>query len=83
MRTLKNKAEREFQIAAESKGWTISKRGWPDFFCTRGDEVICVEVKPKATHKLKREQATILKFLAKHDIKAFKWTPDGRLESIE
>jgi hypothetical protein len=30
---------------AESQGWTVTKRGWPDFICRRNGEVMAVEVK--------------------------------------
>ena len=34
-----------FREWAESQGWDVTKRGWPDFICRRGKEVMAVEVK--------------------------------------
>ena len=30
---------------AESNGWHVTKRGWPDFICRRNGEIMAVEVK--------------------------------------
>jgi hypothetical protein len=40
-----NIAEAEFALWAEARGWSVTKRGWPDFICRRGGELMCVEVK--------------------------------------
>jgi hypothetical protein len=40
-----NSAEAEFADWAIAQGWQVTKRGWPDFICRRGDEIMCVEVK--------------------------------------
>src|ERR1039457_2550031 len=42
-----NKTEEKFSVRAVAKGWSVTKRGWPDYLCWRGDEVMCVEVKPE------------------------------------
>ena len=42
-----NKTEEKFAVRAVAKGWSVTKRGWPDYLCWRGDEVMCVEVKPE------------------------------------
>ncbi len=50
-----------------SEGWTVFRRGWPDFICFRsvGDnqEVLIVEVKPEHWHKLKKEQLVVMRWL--------------------
>jgi hypothetical protein len=40
-------AESDFLTHAELQGWTVTKRGWPDFivFDKNGDFLFCVEVK--------------------------------------
>ena len=43
----RNVAEQAFVKQAKSEGWEVTKRGWPDFFCKKGDRVMCVEVKPE------------------------------------
>jgi hypothetical protein len=42
----KNITEEAFAVRAVTEGWSVTKRGWPDYLCWRGDEVIFVEVKP-------------------------------------
>jgi hypothetical protein len=39
-----NRAELLFVEWAEKQGWQVTKRGWPDFICRRGAELMCVEV---------------------------------------
>lgn len=34
-----NKAEAECFKLLKDNGWTPTKRGWPDFFCVKGDQV--------------------------------------------
>ena len=43
----RNVAEYAFRKQASAEGWEVTKRGWPDFFCRKGDRVMCVEVKPE------------------------------------
>ena len=47
-----NKTEEKFAVRAVAKGWSVTKRGWPDYLCWRGDEVMCVEVKPESHRSL-------------------------------
>lgn len=77
-----NRAEEECYIKMQDAGWTAIKTGWPDFFCFRDGEICVVEVKPKKTHSLKRNQIAILKKLAEAGIRSYKWTPDGGFEKI-
>lgn len=78
----KNEAEAACFDALSKEGWTLTKRGWPDFFCIRDGEICCVEVKPHKWHGLKRNQKTVMERLAAFGIKCFKWTPDGGLEPV-
>ena len=47
-----NKTEEIFAVRTVAKGWSVTKRGWPDYLCWRGDEVMCVEVKPESHRSL-------------------------------
>lgn len=79
----KNAAEAECFDALTKEGWTLTKRGWPDFFCIRDGEICCVEVKPHKWHRLKRNQRTIMEHLASFGVKCYKWTPEGGLEPVK
>ena len=78
-RLLLNKIEAEFQRLASSKGWIITKRGWPDFLCITPDGVVAVECKPRFKRKgslqlfqlLKREQAAVFDILESAGIPCF------------
>lgn len=72
----RNLAENQFVQAARAQGWIVSKRGYPDFICRRGDNVMLVEVKKTKGQRLKRSQDFIMNYLAAHGVKCYKWTPD-------
>lgn len=80
----RNDAESAFFLAAKDRGWTITKRGWPDFFCFNELEgkVAAVEVKPTSSRPLKHEQEMVMMLLARHGIACFKWSPDGGFQRI-
>ncbi len=75
-RRLKNKPEETFRQHAIAHGYTPCKRGWPDFICCRGHEVMVVEVKPHKNYNLKKQQKFVLRFLAAHGINCYRWSPD-------
>jgi hypothetical protein len=78
-----NAAERAFYEAARARGWEVSKRGWPDFFCIReGGEVALVEVKPHADRGLKTEQSAVLRALARYGVPCYRWSPDGGFQRV-
>jgi len=81
-RKLKNQAERAFQEWAEHRGITVSKRGWPDFFCLTADGIMLVEVKKTAKTNLKRSQRLVLTRLARFGIPCFRWDPDDGLTPV-
>lgn len=64
------------------KGWKILKKGWPDFACIKDGELMLIEVKPKRSHSLKKEQLQMLLIFAEHGIKSCRWTPDRGLEMV-
>ena len=74
---LKNYAEEQFRLRANSKGWRTCKQGWPDFLCWKGDKVFVVEIKRSTRYKLKREQEYVMNFLSKHGIDCYRWSPDN------
>jgi hypothetical protein len=75
-----NDAEAAFAAWAESNGWTVSKRGWPDFICVRGPEIMAVEV--KWSDNLSPEQERACAMLATHGIPTFVWSPPGPLDRV-
>jgi hypothetical protein len=78
----KNAAEAEFFDGAAGAGWLLTKRGWPDFFLKRGEDVIAVEVKPADSRGLRREQARVLAALSEAGIPCGIWSPDGGLQRV-
>ena len=81
----KNELERNFEALATSKGWRVTKKGWPDFLCVgpKG-EVIVVEVKPRnkkgQLRMLRRFQERVMDLFVLHGIRCY--VSDGvRLEA--
>lgn len=63
-------------------GWEITKRGWPDFACFRGEEMAFVEVKPSKRARLTKMQFRIMMALIKRGITCFLWTPEKGFELV-
>ena len=78
----KNDAEAALFDLMSKDGWTLTKRGWPDFFCVRGEELCAVEVKPSKKHSLKRNQLAVMGVLSAKGVRCFKWSPDGGFEEV-
>ena len=78
-----NEAEGLFFDKMRKAGWSLTKRGWPDFFCVndKGD-ICCVEVKPTGAQRLKNNQAQVMRALSAAGIKCYKWAPDTGFTSI-
>ena len=76
----KNIAEGQCYDLLESKGWTPTKKGWPDFFCVKDDKICIIEVKPTSSQKLKKSQRLVMRLLSKYGVPCYKWTPDGGFE---
>jgi hypothetical protein len=81
-RYLKNSAERQLFQELTSRGWEVSKRGWPDFVCFKGNNLALVEVKRNGRCHLKRQQQRLMKTLASFGVKCFLWSPDGGFQPI-
>ena len=73
----KNKAEDKCYKGLIQSGWQVTKQGYPDFACFKGNELIFVEVKPKATSRLKRSQRKMMGMLTRNGIECFTWTSSG------
>ena len=78
----KNVAEAACYDTMTADGWTLTKRGWPDFFCVRGGEFCAVEVKPHKNSALKRNQLAVMGMLSAKGVKCFMWSPDGGFEEV-
>jgi hypothetical protein len=76
-----NEAEHTFANWAIDQGWSVTKRGWPDYFCRRESEVMCVEV--KCSDGLSHEQRRTAEDLTAHGIPTYVWWMQNReLEPI-
>jgi hypothetical protein len=73
----RNPAEGAFFDAASEAGWAPWKRGWPDFFLSRGGEVALVEVKPRRSQGPSARQRAVLEALAAYGVPCYVWTPGG------
>lgn len=78
----KNSAEAMCYDTMTEQGWTVTKRGWPDFFCMKDGEICVVEVKPRATTPIKPNQKVIMDKLKEHGIACFRWDPENGLTEI-
>lgn len=77
-RQYKNRAENAFAETARSLGWQVTKVGYPDFICYRGDDLMLVEVKPKKSGRLKTSQHKLMNALkSKYHVKCYRWSPDN------
>ena len=81
-KNFKNPAERQLFKELTAQGWYVTKRGWPDFACYKGDSLVLVEVKPAGGYHLKKDQYRLLSALARFGIKCFMWTPDHGFEVV-
>jgi hypothetical protein len=66
--------EQRFAALAAEAGWTISKRGWPDFFMWKDGKLACVEVKGDL-EGLRANQKAVLEALAAYGVPCFTWRP--------
>lgn len=78
----RNKAEAMFYDAMTKGGWTVTKRGWPDFFCLKDGDICVVEVKPRETTPIKPNQRFIMEKLKEHGIPCYRWDPEIGLAEI-
>jgi len=62
--------------------WHVTKKGWPDFFCTKNGSLVLVEVKPSKDDPLSPEQIATLTALAGFGIHCYLWIPGIGFERI-
>ena len=53
-REIKNIRERLVAERWKKNGYEVLKKGWPDFLCVKGSEVVMVEVKRKQKRRSKK-----------------------------
>lgn len=68
--TYSNRHENDLYNLASGLGWEVTKRGWPDFICWDGDNMILVEVKPPG-HLLNQSQWRVMLALSRLGAKCF------------
>jgi hypothetical protein len=73
-----NEAEAECVARLQARGWTVCRRGWPDFIAVKDGRIIAIEVKPRHGQPVKREQAFVLDWLARAGLDVYTWTPDDQ-----
>jgi Holliday junction resolvase-like predicted endonuclease len=80
IRTL-NETEIEACKFLEGLGYTVVKRGWPDFLAVRGDEVRFVEVKSSPNNEgLSPNQKKVARILEKLGIRVELFHPGNKQE---
>jgi Holliday junction resolvase len=83
LKEYKNRAEREFSVAARRNGWLVTKQGYPDFICYKDGAFMLVEVKTSKGSRLKISQHTFMNTVSKFGVKCYKWTPESDWLRIE
>lgn len=68
--TYQSPAEQRFADWAESQGWDVTKRGWPDFICRRDGAIMAVEVKA-GLDVIRPEQIDVLDDLSANGIPTY------------
>jgi len=79
----KNPVEAQFFDFAESEGWIITKKGWPDYACFLPDgDFVVVEVKPLRSSRLKAWQWKVMQYLTAAGVDCYRWSPDTGFTKI-
>ena len=78
-----NESEIAFFLTYKAKGYTIYKKGFPDFLVIDNKgRLIAVEVKPDKKQILKKSQVLVMKALKNAGIKTYRYSPDDGLVEI-
>ena len=77
-----NAAEAECYDKLTANGWQVTKKGWPDFFVTKGNKFAVVEVKRRNTHRLKYHQRLVMKLLSSMGIPCYRYDYDNHFTRI-
>lgn len=79
----RNKAEYAVWSTLRSEGWTVIRKGWPDFACFRQqgevEESMVVEVKPQDWYALRKEQRKIMQWLQSLGVRTMRGNKKGFL----
>lgn len=82
-----NKSEKAIWSRLHSDGWTVLRKGWPDFFCFKdvpeGRDIMVVEVKPREWYRLKKEQRLIMHWMQSLGVKTFRGDGFGKLVQFD
>ena len=73
-RPRKNEPERQFEQNFTAQGWTVTKRGWPDFICSKNGQIMVVEVKRSARQGVLR-QRKVIDILKAHGVPCYRYDP--------
>lgn len=68
-----DKSGYDFAKWAIRKGWKVIHRGWPDFLCTKKDDLMLVEAKANPFVLLDERQLSVMKTLSSTGIPCFRW----------
>ena len=74
-KTYSNASEQAFAVEARKNGWAVTKQGYPDFICYKGDDIMLVEVK-NGNHRLKTSQYKFMNKVSSKGIRCYKWTKE-------
>lgn len=70
----KNEAEGVCFDKLRDKGWEVTKKGYPDFFCSKDGEICFVEVKPRNSATMTSGQIFFMDAMHKLGIPCYKFT---------
>jgi hypothetical protein len=78
-----NDAEARCVEGLEAEGWTVMKKGWPDFLVVRDGVVRMIEVKPDASRTFSPAQRRVADALALLGIEVELWYPPESPEGVQ
>ncbi len=79
----KSNPERHCYDWLKTEGWSVTRRGWPDFIAVKDGQVMFIEVKPHAVSKLKTSQIEIMEVLVKAGLECYRYSPDIGLRPFD
>ena len=60
----------------QAQGWTVLRKGWPDFIAKRAGKVIAIEVKRNTLQSLSSYQRRVASWLTESGVTVYRWSPD-------
>lgn len=76
-----NPTEAEAWDLLEQLGFTVTKRGWPDFMAYKDGKLIVVEVK-RSDVALKRTQQILMQHLKRYGVPCYRYDPVNGLKKV-